>query len=296
MFVFYPFELGCMAHSYKSADVTTCLSSKQVVFIGDSVTRQLFFHFAKLVDAKLPDAPPDDESKHQNYTLNPDNGVGLSFYWDPYMNSSHAKFIHANGNDRTMSFSDRPALLVIGTGLWYLRYSDSSGGLPAWESRVESVLDIISHASPKLADSIVILPIEEPISWKLTPERASTIHRSDVDAMNSDLYHRIYPSTEFPFNFLSPNPSSFFPLVFNDMLDPSQTEDGLHFSKAVVKAQANLLLNLHCNDELPKKYPFDKTCCRNYPWPSRIQALVNALLIFWGPGLWFSSWRQGSFR
>ncbi len=77
------------------------------------------------------------------------------------------------------------------------------------------------------------------------------------------------------------------------MLDPSQTEDGLHFSDAVVKVQANLLLNLRCNDVLPKVFPLDKTCCRSYPWPSALHFLVLVVVVLWGPANWFLSRRLG---
>lgn len=295
---FHVVPLGCMAHTYKPADAAACLSTKEIIFIGDSVTRHLFFQFANLVDPKLPTAPPNDEVKHQDYSLHSSNNVTLSFYWDPFMNTSYSQFIHSNGNDRVASAARRPALLVVGTGLWYLRYSDHSGGLPAWESRVESVLNVIKHARPKLADNMVFLPVEEPVTSKLSPERAASIHPSDVDAMNSDLYHRIYPSLQESRSASIINQSPYpvaFPLVFNQMLDGSDTKDGLHFSKPVVRAQANVLLNFHCNNEVPKHFPFDKTCCRSYPWPSMLHTVVYAALILWGPSLWLWSWWHGSF-
>ena len=283
-----------MLNTYTTQDASTCFHSRQVVFIGDSVTRQLFFQFASVVDPKLPDAPPDDDHKHSNYTLNAENGVKLSFYWDPYMNSSYSQLIHPTGTDRAPSLdSDRPAFLVLGTGLWYLRYKDS-GGLPAWEARVEAVIETINNAKPPLADQIIILPVEEPVISKLSPERADTIRASDVEAMNSDLFHRIYPPHDL---FLTTPPRSpnriSLPLVLNQMLDDSQTTDGLHFSISTVKAQANLLLNFRCNDALPKKYPLDKTCCRSYPRPSLPHLFVVFIACLAGPAYWYYSYHNG---
>ena len=283
-----------MLKTYTSEDTSKCFRSRQVVFIGDSITRQLFFQFANIVDPKLPDAPPDDDHKHSNYTLDPENGVKLSFFWDPYLNSSYSQLIHPTGADRAPSLdSDRPALLVLGTGLWYLRYKDS-GGLPAWEARIEAVIETIKNAKPPLADKLVILPVEEPVISKLSPERASTIRESDVDAMNSDLFHRIYPPHDL---FSTTSPSSpdrmSLPLVLNQMLDDSQTTDGLHFSTPIVKAQANLLLNFRCNDALSKKYPMDKTCCRNYPSPSLLHLFVILIACLAGPVYWYHSYHTG---
>ena len=280
-----------MLNAYTPKATSTCFGSRQVVFVGDSVTRQLFFQFANIIDPKLPDAPPDDDHKHSNYTLDAENKVKLSFYWDPYMNSSYSQLVHPTGTDRAPALdSDRPALLVLGTGLWYLRYEDS-GGLPAWEARIEAVIETIKSAKPPLADEIILLPVEEPVISKLSPDRAKTIRISDVDAMNSDLFHRIHPPQEsfFP---ITPHTIS-LPLVLNRMLDDSQTTDGLHFSSLVVKAQANLLLNFRCNDVLPKKYPMDKTCCRSYPSPSLLHLFVISVACLAAPAFWCYSYRAG---
>lgn len=282
-----------MLNAYSPKDASTCLGSRRVVFAGDSTTRQLFFQFAHIVDPKLPDAPPDDDHKPANYTLDAENKVKLEFYWDPYMNSSHSQLIHPTGADRAPPLdSDRPALLVLGTGLWYLRHKDS-GGLPAWEARVEDVIDTVKNAKSPLADQIVFLPVEEPVVSMLSPERANAIHTSDVEAMNSDLFHRIYPEEDMSFVTQS-HPIS-LPLVLNRMLDDSQTTDGLHFSNHIIKAQANLLLNFRCNDALPKQYPMDKTCCRSYPSPSLLHLFVISLVCLAAPAFWYYSYHTGSF-
>jgi hypothetical protein len=126
------------------------------------------------------------------------------------------------------------------------------------------------------------------------------MHHPDIDAMNSDLYHRIHPPAPGLFSSSEPIPGRspplppppvFLPYIFNAMLDPSQTEDGLHYSDIIVKAQANLLFNFHCNDLLPKKFPLDKTCCRSYPIPSFTHALILVVVCLWGPVTWLLSRR-----
>ena len=129
---------------------------------------------------------------------------------------------------------------------------------------------------------MVFLPVEEIIPSKLSPERLDTMHSPDIDAMNSDLYHRIKPSTNSSWSRLLGSTSSeriSLPSVFNKMLDDSQTQDGLHFTEAIVKAQANILLNLQCNDKWPQTFPMDKTCCRMYPWPGPVQSVVLASML-----------------
>lgn len=291
---------GCMMHTYASADSTRCLGSKRVVFIGDSVTRNLFFHFSHVLDPSLPSAPPDDQHKHSDHSLQSKSGTYLSFVWDPFLNSSKThNFLNSldeTGAPPTASSPPRPAMLVLGGGLWYLRYSNSSGGLPVWEAQIEDVVTTLLGASKPPADQIVILPVQPVVPWKLSPDRASSMRLSDIDAMNSDLYHRINTARGTASRLLKPSskPHVALPLGFNQMLDPHETDDGLHFSDAIVRVQANILLNLKCNDNLPTKFPLDTTCCRKYPSISGVHGLLLLAVFIWGPGTWFFSRNKGA--
>ncbi|KAJ7783700.1 O-acetyltransferase [Mycena maculata] len=281
---------GCMLHHYTPNDGATCLESRELSFIGDSVTRSLFFQFGQLLDPSLPGPPLGADNKHQDQSLQTASGTRLLFFWDPFLNGSSVQNIITLPSNES---PQKPALLVIGAGLWYLRYSDRSGGLAAYESRIEFILkSFIRHRSQPAADEIIILPVEEIIPSKLSYDRAISMHYSDVDAMNSDLIHRINPATVKYLNLFTsiPPPAPVhLPLVFNQMLDPADTEDGLHFSDSVVRAQANILLNLRCNDHLPKTPPMDKTCCRRYPWPGAVQLMILTAAILWGPYAMYAS-------
>ncbi|KAJ7169801.1 10 TM acyl transferase domain found in Cas1p-domain-containing protein [Mycena filopes] len=270
---------GCMLHDYTPEDGATCLESRELVFIGDSITRNLFFEFGRLLDHTL-EPPVGDENKHRDQSFLTAFDTRLSFYWDPFLNSSHVPTLNSQ---RGLDSDPRPALLVVGAGLWYLRYSDGSGGLAAYESRIESILGALVQGNP-IADEVVILPVEDIISSKLSPERASSMHHTDIDAMNSDLSYRITSlgAWKYPGLFKRPSRTPLsvsLPLVFNQMLDPSQTQDGLHFSQTVLRTQANILLNFLCNDHLAKTPPLNKTCCRSYPAPNVVQVFILGALI-----------------
>lgn len=270
--------VGCMLHQYQPKDAARCLASRRVIFAGDSVTRTLYFQLVHLVDPKLPNAVPQDGQKHGNHSFVTDSNITLDFIWDPFLNTSSTLTLINSKEERVGSAdSQPPALLVLGSGLWYLRYANSSGGLPAWEAMVQSHIETMSAARIKPANEMVFLPVEDIVTSKLSPERYDTMHSSDVDAMNSDLYHRIKPL--YTQSFWSSVGTSTavpvrFPLVFNKLLEDFETEDGLHFSESVIRTQANILLNLRCNNEFPKNPPMDKTCCRAYPWPSSIQLII----------------------
>lgn len=276
-------------HKYGSKDIGKCLHDRQVVFIGDSVTRQLYFGLAHSADPDIPSSLPLGSEKHSDYSYTSSSLTLFKFHWDPFLNSSHTRDL-LNGGD-TMN---PPALLVIGTGLWFLRYAETSGGLSAWEHTVDSVLASVSQSMPGLADEVVLLPIEVPVSELLSDERAASIHPADVDAMNSDLIQRLKQPQSTPSKLPNPYASPrrrpepvSIPLVFNAMLDPSHTEDGLHFSEPIVSGQAQILLNLRCNDELSNTFPMDKTCCRRYPSPSWLHCLCLFLIVAWGPLTYF---------
>ncbi|KAJ8496908.1 hypothetical protein ONZ45_g12260 [Pleurotus djamor] len=273
---------GCMLHRYGPTDSAHCLGGKSIVFAGDSVTRILFFQMAHLIDPSLPNAPANNGLKHSDHLLTSANGTILDFRWDPFLNSTYTRaLLNPNAGDTQ---APKPSLLVLGSGLWYLRHSNSSGGLPAWEANIEFVIDTIINEPRNIADSVVILPVESIVPSKLTPERAHSMRTSDIDAMNSDLYNRLNPIYEGgSHTTLIPSSIIHLPRVFNTLLDPAETDDGVHYSSELIATQANILLNMLCNNGLPKKVSFDKTCCRSYPRPTTVQSLILAALAIWGP-------------
>ncbi|KIY62901.1 Cas1p-domain-containing protein [Cylindrobasidium torrendii FP15055 ss-10] len=277
---------GCMLHTYKPKEVASCAHNQDFVFVGDSVTRSLFFHFANLADAALPTAPPDDEQKHADHRLVASSGVRVSFYWDPFLNGTHTREFLAADTHRG---NKRPALLVLGSGVWYLRHAEQSGGMSTWEATMEHLLNSLalgmSRARP--ADEVVLLPVQQVVPSKLSHDRAISILPSDIDAMNSDLYHRLHPGLAGYYTAIGGRAPPVFPVsfpsVFNDIIDPRETIDGLHYTSAIVKTQANVLLNLACNKHLPEHFPFDSTCCRPYPRPRIVHALLLLAVALWGP-------------
>lgn len=283
-------QLGCMLYSYQPKDAQKCLSKRRIVFSGDSVTRQLFFAFMHVVDPLLPSGPPDEEQKHSHYQYLGSKNIEFSFIWDPFLNDSKTDALLQPSTP-----ASPPALAVLGSGLWYLRHEKSSGGLPAWDSKIESVFKRIDEGRGQIADELVYLPVEQLVSAKLSPDRATSMRSPDIDAMNADLKHRIFPPSlgldHYGLPALSRSPAAVpvaLPLAFNLMLDSSQTEDGLHFGRHTLTAQSNILLNLRCNEQLPKVFPLDKTCCRSYPSLPLGQILLLVALTTSGPLAWYA--------
>ncbi|KIM48284.1 hypothetical protein M413DRAFT_440005 [Hebeloma cylindrosporum] len=289
---------GCMLYSYGEKEASACLRGKEIIFIGDSVTRQLFFQLSHTLDSKLPSFLLDDAKKHSDHTFSTTYGTNLSFTWDPFLNSSYTKWLLTEARTNVVvrgNSSPAPAMLVLGSGLWYLRHANSSGGVNAWEKTMETILNTLS-THPKPADKVVLLPVGQIYPSKLSAARALTMHPRDIDAMNVDLYYRINPPSESLPIFRSSSTKKSevsLPLVFNNMLDESLTEDGVHFSESLIKVQVNLLLNLRCNDVLSKSPPYNKSCCNRYPVPSLPHFVFLTMALLVGPFLSYNTFKSG---
>ncbi|KAF9535382.1 O-acetyltransferase [Crepidotus variabilis] len=281
---------GCILHTYSEKDASACLGHKEIVFIGDSITRKLFFEFAESLDSSLAKIPLEKTKKHSDHVLHTRYETGLKFAWDPFLNSTYTRWILGDALKEKLMKSknpQRPAMVVMGSGLWYLRYANTSGGISAWEQTMDKVFTRLA-LDPMPADEVVILPVEHLATSKLTPVRADTMHPSDIEAMNSELYHRINPLTQSNafqtrFKTLSDPSRVSLPLVFNKMVDPSLTDDGLHYYDSLLKVQARVLMNLRCNDVMPKTFPLNKTCCNRYPTPAWMHSIALLLVLLSGP-------------
>ena len=271
---------GCMLHSYSSKTIAPCLNGRKVVIIGDSIARELYYGLMKVLDpnAGKPAGAAGEQAKHGDAT-NLVAGVDVEFIWDPFVNVTKTDEIlnPARGTGQV------PALVVFSTGLWFLR-QPASGGIPAWKSAVDKIFDATHPAHQTVADEVVLLPVEETIDSMLSGDRRALLTPQAEAEMNAYLHSRLPPFTSSSITQLS------IPYVFNTMttspytdLAKSHTQDGLHFDNSITKTQANILLNLRCNDVLPKKFTFDKTCCNQYPAPNWVQAIVILVVLVWGP-------------
>ncbi|KAK4047792.1 hypothetical protein OIV83_005134 [Microbotryomycetes sp. JL201] len=267
---------GCMLHSYTAKDTTTCLEGRTVTFVGDSTVRQVYYAAVKHIDKNID----TNAEKHSDRTILA-NGVKLTFLWDPFLNGTALASLTDPAKTNS---ANAPALTVIGGGIWFLRHPDS-GGVQAWSRRVDELVSAASSAATNAGDRVVLLPVENAVQSLLSPDRAATVHSDDIDAMNAHL--------EAQARQVGANGSRLsIATVFNELIAglDNETSDGLHFSDAISRAQASILLNSRCNDVLPKKFPFDKTCCAQYPAPNWVQGALLILLLVWGPiGLYLHS-------
>ncbi|KAJ9098943.1 hypothetical protein QFC19_006167 [Naganishia cerealis] len=254
-------------------------SARTIRFIGDSTVRHLYFQSARIANPKLPASAEDaGGEKHSDRNVQIDVGGGpghelnFEFWWDPFLNTTRTK------NYLSRSSDDPTGLLVMGTGLWYLRHP-SSGGISAWTKAIdgtfENLIDsqpISSFAQPPpyvhasgvkestmpsrgIAQAVMFVPVPTTNDAMLNPDRASTVNHVDVQAMNSDLVARLS-------HLASPQrPPVVVPSVFNELLVPELTADGIHYADHLIKKQAEIMFGWRCNDVAST---FNGACCPKY--------------------------------
>ncbi|MBW0530135.1 hypothetical protein O181_069850 [Austropuccinia psidii MF-1] len=268
---------GCMIYSYKPKSVIDCLTGQSVVFIGDSISRSLFYSTLRNLD---PLINSDGQPKHSSRSIETTGSIHWNFIWDPFLNSSSwSDLLNRNfkisNSFNSISRTYHPTLLVISSGLWFLRQKID---LAIWRQSIDNLFNSsISHLNqPPIAHQIVLLPIQYPLVEKLSPERKQTITIDQIDQMN----HYILQASHS-----NPSSSIQIPNVMNLLTNQSSSEsiDGLHYSNKLTETQAKILLNLRCNNQLIKKFPLDKTCCSKYPTPNPLQVFILLFLLLWAP-------------
>ncbi|CEG63831.1 Putative CAS1 domain-containing protein [Rhizopus microsporus] len=255
---------SCMMHTYRPPEISACLNHSRIVYVGDSVIREQFFSAVKLIDPHVNTTGEPHTNKM--YDFNKENLV-YEFWWDPYLNETT--------NILRGSHTPRPSLLVLGTGLWQMRYLQDDDYYEKWKSSIDRVLESVE--SRDIADTVLLAPVEVPVYDKLGEERAAKMTVEKVNAMNDYLKAKQDTvNARVPFAI---------PFVWNgiSLTSSNHTQDGLHFSPAVTTVQAQIALNFRCNNQLDKKFPMTTTCCYQYPVPKWYQNVLFFFFFIWIP-------------
>lgn len=270
---------GCMMHDYQIDDLATCLRYRKAVFVGDSITRQVFWATAQKLGLQS-----QGEDRHADLAFS-NKGVTIEFIWDPYLNSSslYRELTAASLAGEGSNAADTAAILLIGGGLWHARYLDKTY-FASFEGSIQDISQTMSTQDEKYPemlwnwpsnsaenpDSLVVTaPVPIPVYKSLTPSRAQTLTPDRINPLNLHLQQVSWENkmqTAWSYTFMTSRHEGSYQI------------DGLHVIREVASIMADVLLNIRCNAALrgaqTKVYPMDKTCCNVYEKPNRIQAAV----------------------
>lgn len=243
------------------------------------------------------------------------DGARLKFLWDPWLNSSalHEELQafregrkdngkekdDSVGNEKKESNARRPTVILIGGGLWHARHFDDADAISQYQQVVDSIIATaygedspISLKDPlanneNARNQIFFAPVIEPVYYRLTPSRESTIVPSKIDAMNGYLEDQ---SRHHGLNVL---------WSFNNMTrDRPETygESGLHVIDGVSGSMVDVLLNLGCNAKAVRTQgcPYNRTCCVSYRSMNVKQILTVVCILISFIGLIFKTVRRRS--
>jgi hypothetical protein len=282
---------GCLLKDYTTPNIADCNEDGQILFIGDTTVRQVFWAAAQKLDKDWVGDRQQERHKHEDLHLVVNN-ARLSFMWDPWLNSTAFReelvaYMDRNrpgitAEEKKVHPSDgrtRSVLLFIGGGLWHARHL---GGeyLPAFNhvvdrvaavmstthDRLTSPANIRSHGKDGVDDQIFFMPVLDPIVDRLSPSRETTISPNKIRAMNDHLQSWSARGLNVPW-------------VHREMTaDWPDTvgESGLHVLNSLATQMANVVLNYRCNAKAAQKkgYPFDGTCCSAYRPANWVQIMT----------------------
>lgn len=277
---------GCMIHEYDATDITRCLRSQRIVFVGDSTVRDIFWAAAKKLNHRAAVEEEAVAQKHQSQTFTQADIV-VDFIWDPYLNSTelHKQLLtYQNSwdpNGESLDTEETPAILLIGGGLWHMRHlgeaflteykasmenvlrHEAPGGSPRWGSLFDSHRRETEHSNNLMA----IAPVQHPSYESLSPLAKENVTPDKVNEVNDYL------------QAVSSSNQASVALGYQSMTAAPKLglkEDGLHVNENIVNRELDILLNLRCNARLlrSKMYPMDKTCCGIYAPPNWVQSIL----------------------
>ena len=264
---------GCLLHKYQSSELSECLQGR-LVFIGDSTAREIFWATAEKLDVKRTNQAMYATEKHSDITFSKEN-IELNFVWDPYLNGSKLDH-YVESLSLKPGQGDNADMVLISGGLWHARHLGDQS-TKEFESAVENITASIRRSEDNTFPPVNLLasregalgflaiaPVRIPQSRSLSPDRAVTLTQERLDPMNGYLQH------------ISTGHGVHVPWSFAKMtrgLAFAFEKDGLHVVFEIATLQADILLNMRCNERLSLKghYPMDKTCCSAYSYPKWVQ-------------------------
>lgn len=279
---------GCIFHEYNSMDIQHCLSGQKLLFVGDSTVRQLFWATAKKLDRSGAENAALSAPRHADTNFT--HGTAhLHFLWDPFLNTTHLhdeleRFNHSSGPSGCEFEALKAMAIVVGGGLWHARHLDHDGAIDRFAESINHIAEYSKprNIGPSLSrvvlpptdeDSVLWAPVLLPDFEQLSPSRQATILPAKVQSMNGYLaktanlnrLHVLWSFLLMPWH----HPSAY-------------ETSGMHVVENIAMRQADVILNMRCNDVIAaQQYPLNRTCCTYRPHTNYFQLsiAISTLLL-----------------
>lgn len=256
---------GCMLHSYKTPEASTCLQNRRVVFIGKETTHQIFQGFAEKLD---PDFRLSNLG-HQSNAFATLSNVRLQYAWDPSLTGSILNEIRS-GFDVPQ---DRPALVIVEVDHETFQYTNSSSSVVHGGSGISTLLSSFSNDTTLQScqtEALIFIPALPGLSSRLDSKLDSS---KELDAASNRLLETLPITSNID-----------AALVFSDiMLESSASINDAVLWNKKRNLMTDILLDKICNLRLPKHYPHAATCCNSYPGLSWVQVVGFVLVTVFLP-------------
>lgn len=236
---------GCMLHTYTNAESRMCLryiaywgGENHIVFAGDSRIRQLYWAFVQQVQP----SPVSPQQAHRDLRYEEkDLHLVVEFFWRPLVDGSLR-----SAGARWLRRTQRPALIVLGSGTWAIKQSNGSRAMlaeyAANVSRLVPLFDRLANGSR------VLWMLQDPVQAdRLSPSRRA-ISNELIDAYNQAAVHALRHSNVEVWSSIR--------LISEGY--PGDSPDGLHTGPLAVNYAIQILTNMYCNDHMNYN---DGTCC-----------------------------------
>lgn len=246
--------------------------------MGDSTIRQVYWATARKLESRRAAEMSLSAAKHGNLKFEQEC-VEIEFLWDPFLNSTTLKKeLERYRLPTVFSNSTEVAAVLVGTGLWHAKDSDSMF-LDAFAQGINSVSASLPHnardskrvllppsAREGIQDLILFAPVSMPIQAKLDSGRAAKLASWKIQAMNDYLRGAVArDGIEVLWSYY----------LMTWQRPSAYEENGIHVVENIADRQADIFLNMRCNSEPSlEHYPFDKTCCNVQPPLNREQKIL----------------------
>ncbi|OWF42418.1 CAS1 domain-containing protein 1-like [Mizuhopecten yessoensis] len=261
---------GCMMHKYNNLDARMCMhyisywgGHNHITFLGDSRIRQLYFEFINL----LSPTPVKSYKTHSDLHFR-DNKIHatVDFLWHPMVNIS-MYVVYKNWMMQDMK--DRPNLVITGSGTWCIKQfngsEDAKNNFAVNLTMVIPLMKKMKQAGEGKTNIIWMLqdPVDESKLYgnrsSITNQQIDMYNRVALDHLDDESVAKVWSSSR---------------LVAQGIRDRS--EDGLHMTKPALDLDAQMLMNMYCNDNMNH---VDGTCCRSPEVATTLQIIVASFFL-----------------